>query len=458
MTWQEQVIELYLQGIGPKEIADKLGRSYKSVSSFLYRWRKSQKNLVDYVEGDEEPLFATAEDYGDFYRVTSGKRSVDITKNELRLLKQLYCEQKATINTVCRELGIPRPDFLMIKKAFGITKDDVPFLDEDLEDSDVDTLVEQTIERKKRQYFVRLQEKEFRAALKELEKYRDKEYFIEKIHRLVVEHEWNFELPKVPFRQPKPSGLMLEVPIVDLHLAKLAWEPETGENYDIKIAERRFMQVIHDVCERARKYDFELIVFPVGNDFFNCDSIMGTTTKGTPQDNDSRWAKMYLKGLELLVHAVSLLSEIAPVKVFNIPGNHDFHVSFQSVNYLYAWFRNNENVLVDRSPRPRKYVEFGKCLIGYTHGDKEGKRLFGNMQVEMPEAWGRTLYREWHTGHWHSERVKEDFGVKVRSLSSVTATDFWHYQSGFVGALAVSQSFVWDKERGLTEIWYSSVT
>jgi len=184
----------------------------------------------------------------------------------------------------------------------------------------------------------------------------------------------------------------------------------------------------------------------------------GATTKGTPQDNDSRWAKMFLKGRELLITAVDLLSQIAPVKVFQIPGNHDYVTSWYAVVCLHDWFRNDENVTVDISPQSRKYVEFGKCLIGFTHGDKEKKRIFGNMQVEVPEAWGRTLYREWHTGHLHHEVVKEEHGVKVRSLSSVTATDAWHYVSGYVGALAVSQSFVWDKEKGLREIWYSTVS
>ena len=79
------------------------------------------------------------------------------------------------------------------------------------------------------------------------------------------------------------------------------------------------------------------------------------------------------------------------------------------------------------------------------------------MQMKLLEAWGRTLFREWHLGHLHSEQVKEEHGVKVRNLSSVTATDSWHYTSGYVGAIATSQSFVWDKERGLREIWYSPV-
>jgi len=54
-------------------------------------------------------------------------------------------------------------------------------------------------------------------------------------------------------------------------------------------------------------------------------------------------------------------------------------------------------------------------------------------------------------------QVKEEHGVKVRRLSSVTATDSWHSESGYVGAIATSQSFVWDKQRGLREIWYTTV-
>ncbi len=456
--WHERAIQMHRDGLGAHKISAELGLPFATVNSFLYRWRKQQQQYVGERKGQEERK-PVVEDHGDYYVIKNafGTRKVTITKATLRVLKQLYCEQKLTINQVCRELDIARPDFVLVKTAFGITKDDVPYLDEDLQ-GDIDALVDESIQRKKQQYFIKLQQREIDLALKELAQYRRQDYFLEKIHRLVTEHEWDYERPKVPRRPTAKSGLMLEVPIVDLHLAKLAWAPETGENYDIKIAEKRFMDVICDIVERAQHYEFEQVVFPIGNDFFNYDSVDGATTKGTPQDNDSRWAKMFLKGRELLITAVDLLSQIAPVKVFQIPGNHDYQASWYAIVCLHDWFRNDENVTVDISPKSRKYVEFGKCLIGFTHGDKEKKRIFGNMQVEVPEVWGRTLYREWHTGHLHSERVKEEHGVKVRSLSSVTATDAWHYVSGYVGAIAVSQSFVWDKDKGLREIWYSTVT
>lgn len=453
--WHKKAIELHQEGLGAHRISRELGLPFSTVNNHLYRWRKKQK-VVGVLDGEEE-RGPEITDYGDYYLITSGKRTAKITKGKLRQLKQLYCGQKLTINAVCRELNIPRPDFNLIKTAFNITKDDIPFLDEDLE-GDIDELVEQSLEQKKKLFFVKLQEKEIQKALKELEQYRKQDYFLEKIHRLVTEHEWKYERPEVPLRPVATSGLMLEVPIVDLHIAKLAWAPETGHNYDTKIAKKRFMNVIDDVVKRSAGMDFEQVIFPVGNDFFNYDDIAGSTTAGTRQDNDSRWQRMFTDGCELLIAAIDILSKIAPIKVFQIPGNHDTMTSFYAIALLHAWFRNNDNVEVDINPSTRKYVEFGKNLIGFTHGDKEGRRLFGNMQVEAAEAWGRTLYREWHTGHLHSEHVKEEHGVKVRRLSSVVSPDAWHAQMGYVGAIATSQSFVWCAERGLREIWYSTVS
>lgn len=450
MDWFERAKELKAQGYTNREIAEACGKALQTVKNRFHKESKLR-------EGREE-IKPNVEEHGEEYIVYSGPREVVIDKDKLRQLKQLYCEQKLTINQVCRELDIPRRDFVMIVKAFGITHDDTPYLDEDLINGDVDALVEQSIERKKHQFFIKLQHREIEIIKRENEQYRTKEFWIDKIHRLVTEYESQFERPHVPYRPPVKSGLMLEVPIVDLHVAKLAWSPETGEDYDSKIAYKRFMAVIHDVVERSKKYKFEKIVFPIGNDFLNYDTVKGETTRGTQQDYDSRWAKMYVTGKQMLIEAIELLSQIAPITVFHIPGNHDFATSFYLIDTLYSWFRNDENVTVDASPKSRKYVEFGKCLIGFTHGDKEKKRIFGNMQVEVPEAWGRTLYREWHLGHMHSEQVKEEHGIKVRNLSSVVGTDAWHFESGFVGAIAVSQSFVWDKERGLREIWYSAVS
>ena len=66
---------------------------------------------------------------------------------------------------------------------------------------------------------------------------------------------------------------MLEVNIFDLHFGKLCWNGETGEDYDTKIASKRFHNAIDDIVGKAIFHDVDKIVFPVGNDFFNSDNL-----------------------------------------------------------------------------------------------------------------------------------------------------------------------------------------
>ena len=82
------------------------------------------------------------------------------------------------------------------------------------------------------------------------------------------------------------------------------------------------------------------------------------------------------------------------------------------------------------------------------HGKKEKKRIHQLMQIERPEDWGKTIFREWHLGDEHHEESEEVGGVIIRRISAITATDAWHAESGFKGAIRKAQAFIWDKELG----------
>lgn len=60
-------------------------------------------------------------------------------------------------------------------------------------------------------------------------------------------------------------------------------------------------------------------------------------------------------------------------------------------------------------------------------------------------------------GHFHSEKVREEGGIIFRNLGSVTGTDAWHYEQGYVGAVKKHQSFIWDYEKGLSEILITNI-
>ena len=255
------------------------------------------------------------------------------------------------------------------------------------------------------------------------------------------------------------GSFLFELPIMDFHLGKLSWSGETGQaDYDLKLAEMLWRKTVDDLIVKALGFgDIEKIIFPVGQDFFHFDTPRTTTTAGTQMDSDTRWEKMFVKGIELLVWAIEKLRKIAPVEVLWIPGNHDQMLSYAATVGLSQRYSNINSVTVDLSATPRKYRLFGKNLIGYSHGEKEGKRLEGLMQVEAPELWGKSVFREFHMGHLHTELTKTNNGIIFRRISAITATDSWHVENGFIGSVRQAQAFIWDKELGLQAILNSNV-
>lgn len=269
-----------------------------------------------------------------------------------------------------------------------------------------------------------------------------------------------FELlkpPKLENYTYSPGEFLLEIPICDLHLSKYAWKRETGDDYDLKIAEQLYKDTIMSIIKDASLYKVDRIVFPLGQDFFNTDSSNPTTTKGTPQSMDTRWQKMYYKGCEIVIWAIEQLRSIAPVDIQYVPGNHDFALSYFLTLHVNAWYRNCKNVNVDLSPKIRKYYQYGKCMIGYSHGEEKPSNLDKLMQSEAPEIWGNTKFRELHLGHKHCETVKEYPGFIQRRISSITATDDWHNEMGYVQTVRKAQAFLWDKTDGLKHILNISV-
>ena len=273
-------------------------------------------------------------------------------------------------------------------------------------------------------------------------------------------YDWT---PERPLKQTEKN--LLEISIFDLHIGKLAWGGETFENYDVKIARKRFLESIEKLLQNASGFNYEKILFPVGNDFFNCDTMENTTTKGTPQDEDLRWQKTFDVGVKLLVDAINMLKQTGvPIDVVVIPGNHDFERSYYMGKYLEAWFDQDPVVSINNGASPRKYYNYGNLLLGLTHGSEEKEAslpLLMATDIESKPYWSKTKFHEWHLGHQHrrknikytvldkSRSVNEDLGVTVRYLSSLTGTEEWHHKKGFVGSIKAADAFVWNYESGM---------
>lgn len=260
--------------------------------------------------------------------------------------------------------------------------------------------------------------------------------------------------PKTPISYPSGRG-MLEISIMDLHLGKYCWSPETGgRNFDPAIAEKMFWEALEDLLQRASGCRPEKLLLVVGNDFFNIDSIQKTTVNNTPQDEFGRWQESWLCGRKLLVAAIERLRQVAPVKVVVVQGNHDYTRIYYMGSLLEAHFRNIPDVEIDNECRPRKYVHYGQNLIGFIHGDRiSHEKLPMMMAQECREVWAKTQFREWHLGHFHSKKTKvfvahQDLqAVQVRLLPSLCPADAWHASMGYFSKPA-AEAYYWDQDKG----------
>lgn len=249
------------------------------------------------------------------------------------------------------------------------------------------------------------------------------------------------------------DGLLLEFGLYDHHLALLSWAEETGADYDSDIAEWLALYAVERVRERAAGYGVSRIVVPIGHDWLHVDTEIdgraGTTAKGTPQDTDSRWPKMFRRACSVAIRLIGGLSEVAPVEAVIVPGNHDRTRAFTLGEVLAAHYRSDPEVSIANTASLRSYIEHGTVMLGLGHGDdiKESD-LPLVMAQEAPEMWGRTTWREFHRGHTHGLRVqryapaRDIAGVIVRTVPSMVAPDAWHASKGYRHARC-AEAFLW---------------
>jgi hypothetical protein len=262
--------------------------------------------------------------------------------------------------------------------------------------------------------------------------------------------------PRIPAVHIVPAAdpHLLEVSLFDAHFGKLAWRRETGQDYDLAIAETVFERAVSDLTRRAQAFEVEKILFPLGQDFLHVDNQALQTVHGTTVDTDGRYAKVLEAGQEALLRTVDFLLQIAPVDVLLVPGNHDALTAHHMARFLWAYYRQTSEVTVDVEPTSRKYYRYGDTLIGFTHGDEERHQsLPAIMATERPQEWAGTRWHEWHLGHLHKRRVTQHTavddhdGVVVRVLPSLSGRDKWHYQKGYLSD-RLAEAYLWSRETG----------
>ena len=254
--------------------------------------------------------------------------------------------------------------------------------------------------------------------------------------------------------QPPIQDKMILIGISDLHYGLLA-KDNLSEEYSMKIANERFNKILTDVIQRKQdNQDIEKVILLIGNDFLNADNLQGTTSRHmTPQDQETNWYEMITSATEMLIEGIEKLRFFFPkIEVVNVKGNHDEMSMFGIMQTLNAYYKNSLSVIINTDCRFRQYIKYGTSLIGLSHNERI-QDITKIMAAESGTDWGECKYKCFLLGHLHDRKeVGDDYGVDIYRLPSVSGASAWTSQQGYCGTNKMSQSFVFDKSKGLIEI------
>jgi len=258
-----------------------------------------------------------------------------------------------------------------------------------------------------------------------------------------------------PFQYKKiEDPHLLIIDPADVHIGKLALSSETGEEYNVDIAIKRVKDGIDILVQKAQGFPIEKVLLVIGNDILHTDTTIRTTTKGTPQDTDGMWFENYKKAHDLYVQIIDTLTSVAPVHVIHCPSNHDVQSGFYLAQSVEAYYNKNKNVTFDVSIAHRKYFQYGKNLLGFSHGDGAKETdMMHLMAHESKELWAKTDYRYWYLHHRHHmskiqyQDGKDYIGGTIEYLRAVSANDGWHNRNGYVAPQSI-YAFLHQKNKG----------
>ncbi len=258
-------------------------------------------------------------------------------------------------------------------------------------------------------------------------------------------------LPLIPRPEAADIDLLTLYTITDYHIGMLAWNKETGADWDLVIAEECLVQAFGNMIAAARP-SAAAVLNQLG-DLLHFDSMKPVTPEhGHILDADSRYQKVVKVTVRVLMRVVAMLLEKhETVHVKMMEGNHDPAGSIWLRIMFAMLYANNPRVTIDESPNPYAAYEFGKTLLGFHHGHligpQKGMTLPLVFAAQFREMWGRCEFVYIHTGHKHHVDEKEHPGAKVIQHATLAAPDAFAARGGWLSKRQIV-SMTYHREKG----------
>lgn len=254
--------------------------------------------------------------------------------------------------------------------------------------------------------------------------------------REVVEAMKSEIVPVQPKEQPYGNyieQLMNVYVITDYHLGMMAWGEETGDDWDLQIAEDMLVNWFQSAIKSSP--DASTAVLANIGDFLHWDGFDAVTPASKHVlDADTRFQKLIRVAIRVLRHVISLLlDKYEYVHILMCDANHD-QASEAWLRELFAsMYEIEPRVTVDNSADTYYCVEHGNVSLFFHHGHK---RKVGNIDTvfasKFREVFGRTEYSYGHLGHLHSIDVTETNLMVVERHRTLASSDAYASRGGWM--------------------------
>jgi hypothetical protein len=210
----------------------------------------------------------------------------------------------------------------------------------------------------------------------------------------------------------------------DYHMGMLARSSETGADWNVEIAEAMLIAAFEDMIRRAPPAG--KIILNIQGDFLHFDSLKPVTpTSGHILDADGSFSHMIKASVRVLRRLCDLaLMFHGSVIVVFLPGNHDLAGQVWLRHMFAALYEHEPRLSVVDNETPYFVIEHGLNMLCFHHGhQKKPEALPLLFATRFSEAWGRTVHRVIHAGHYHHEHRKDFSGIRFHQHTTLAPAD-----------------------------------
>lgn len=228
------------------------------------------------------------------------------------------------------------------------------------------------------------------------------------------------------------ANLINQYTLTDYHLGMMAWGEESGDNWDLKIAERVLVNFFKTAIEQSP--NAKECVFAQIGDFLHWDGLDAVTPAHKHLlDADTRFSKLVRVAIRVLRNIISMLLEkYETVTLITAEGNHDPASSIWLREVLSAFYENETRLKIDNNPDPYYCVSFGDVCLFYHHGHKRNIKSLDSVFVsKFKKEFGKSKYVYAHTGHFHNDLKTESNLMILEQHRTLAAKDAYASRGGY---------------------------